>query len=270
MSIRTITGTTALAALVVAGLMGWSALDEAAPSSPTATVQETGDASGSGSEASAAADAQELAETSPESLTPAQVDELPAGMRAVALHARAEQGPEQPIPFSHRFHVSDLQLDCAYCHTETRRAPVAEMPSLSVCMGCHQTVGSGLAAIDTLRAHWSREEQVPWQRIYKVPEFVQFKHQPHLRSNVACQECHGPVEEMDRVYKFSDLSMGWCLSCHREDPAASDVATDALLVEAADIHPTPEGRQPVGLYPRAISSAYASQRAPIDCAACHY
>lgn len=203
-------------------------------------------------------------------LTPAQVDQLPPAQRAVRLHQRADRGPEQPIPFSHRFHVTELRMGCDYCHGGADRSRVAPMPSVSTCLGCHRIVGSGLAAIDTLRAYANREEPIPWKRIYKVPEFVQFKHRPHLRTGVECQECHGPVEEMDRVYKFSDLSMGWCLSCHRGEPQPTDVATTSQLVREFPPPETPEGRQPAGLYPRAISSGYGAYRAPDDCAACHY
>ena len=197
-------------------------------------------------------------------------DTLTPARRAALLHRQADRGPEQPIPFSHRFHVSELQIQCEYCHTGTEERAVATMPPVSTCMGCHQVVGQGIAGIDTLRAYWQRRESIPWERVYKVPEFVQFSHQAHLRNDIACQECHGPVEEMDRVYKYSDLSMGWCLSCHRGEPQPGDVATNAKLVQATDIPEIPAGRQDIGLYPRSISQGYAMSRAPDDCATCHY
>ena len=201
---------------------------------------------------------------------PAAGDTATAAERAIRLHRTASRGPVQPIPFSHRFHVAELQIDCEYCHTGTRNTQVATMPALSVCMGCHQTVGGGLPAIDSLRAFWSQERPVPWERVYKVPEFVQFQHQAHLRNEIQCQECHGPVQEMDRIYKAQDLTMGWCLSCHRQEPQPTDVATTARLVDEADLPEPPTGRQPVGLYPQTIERGYASARAPDDCATCHY
>ncbi len=197
-------------------------------------------------------------------------DTLDPAERAIQRHRDAPRGKSQPLPFSHRFHVSEIQIECRYCHTGSGERAVATMPPVDVCMGCHQAVGSGLPAIDSLRAYASREEPIPWNRVYKVPEFVQFSHQAHLRNALACQDCHGPVEEMDRLYKAQRLTMGWCLECHRGEPQPGDVATTAKLVEAADVPETPEGRQPIGLYPRAISSGYAAQRAPDDCATCHY
>lgn len=205
-----------------------------------------------------------------EPLTPAQIDELPPARAAATLHRQADRGPEQPIPFSHRFHVSELQIQCEYCHTGTRDLAVATMPPVGTCMGCHRTVGRGIEGIDSLRAYSERGEPIPWERVYKVPEFVQFTHRAHLRNEIECQECHGPVEEMDRIYKATSLGMGWCLSCHRDDPRPGDVATDVRLARDADVPETPAGRQDVGLYPRRISQGYGTSRAPDDCATCHY
>jgi hypothetical protein len=207
--------------------------------------------------------------------TDATGDTLSAAERAIRAHNTADRGPIQPVPFSHRFHVQEIQIECQYCHVADE-SQMATMPALSVCMGCHQYVGGGLPAIDTLRGYWERDEPVPWQRIYKVAEFVQFNHLAHVRSGVQCEECHGPVEEMDRVYKYSSLGMGWCLECHRQQPPETQVAsgyeykTTYDLAREVTVPEFPEGRQPVGLYPRAISSGYAAARAPDDCATCHY
>lgn len=200
----------------------------------------------------------------------ATADTLTPAERAIRQHRQAPRGKSQPLPFNHRFHVSEIQIECQYCHTGSEDQTVATMPSVELCMGCHQTVGSGLAPIDSLRGYAAQNRPIPWNRVYKVPEFVQFSHQAHLRSAIDCQECHGVVEEMDKIYKAQRLTMGWCLECHRGEPQPGDVATTAKLVDGADIPETPEGRQPIGLYPRAISSGYAVQRAPDDCATCHY
>lgn len=202
--------------------------------------------------------------------TGATADTLTPAERAIRQHRQAPEGKRQPLPFNHRFHVNELQIDCEYCHTGTEDRTVAPMPSTELCMGCHQYVGSGLPAIDSLRGYDSRGEPIPWRRVYKVPEFVQFPHRAHMRNDLECADCHGVVEEMDRIRKAQQMTMGWCLECHRQEPQAGDVATTAKLVEEADVPETPEGRQPVGLYPRAVSSGYASQRAPDDCATCHY
>ena len=188
---------------------------------------------------------------------------------AIDAHAAATTGPVQPIPFNHRFHVQEIGMQCAYCHGGTESSPVATMPAVETCMGCHRIVGSQLDPIVDLRGYWDRQEGVPWERVYKLPDFVQFPHDAHIRNELACAECHGAVEEMDRVSQFSSLKMGWCLACHMGEGVESDYATDRILAQQFIPPAMPVGRQPVGLYPRSIDTEYGATRGPIDCMACH-
>ena len=58
---------------------------------------------------------------------------------------------------------------------------------------------------------------IEWVRIHNLPDHVYFNHAQHVTvGKVACQQCHGKVEEMDLVKQYSTLSMGWCINCHRE------------------------------------------------------
>ena len=142
-------------------------------------------------------------------------------------------GPEQPIEFSHRVHAGALEIPCLYCHTSADKSQHASVPAVSVCMGCHQWVKKGASPgsqqeIAKLADHFQRGESIPWVRIHNVPEYVKFRHQPHFRAGVACQDCHGAVETMNRVYLVPDtryspsaawlpaakLEMGWCMDCH--------------------------------------------------------
>ncbi|MDH3297376.1 MAG: cytochrome c family protein [Gemmatimonadota bacterium] len=189
---------------------------------------------------------------------------------AIEAHNAATEGPVQPVPFNHRFHVQEIGMQCAYCHGGTQSSPVATMPAVDTCMGCHRIVGAQLEPIADLRGYWDRGEPVPWERVYKVPDFVQFPHDAHIRNDLACAECHGAVEEMDRISKAFSLKMGWCLACHMGVGEESDYATDRLLAEQFVPPAMPAGRQPIGLYPRALDTAYGASRGPIDCAACHY
>ena len=189
---------------------------------------------------------------------------------AIEAHTGATEGPEQPIPFNHRFHVREIGMQCAYCHGGAESSAVAPIPSVDLCMGCHRIVGAQLEPIQELRGYWDRGEPIPWERVYKLPDFVQFPHEAHIRNDLDCVECHGPVEDMDRVSKATSLSMGWCLECHMGEGQESDYATDRLLARDFPPPPMPEGRQPVGLYPRAIDQMYGATRGPIDCTVCHY
>lgn len=211
---------------------------------------------------------------------PAAAQEAPGGgqeaaaaltaERAITDHRTATRGPEQPIPFSHKFHVRELAIDCMYCHVGTERSDTGIVPPLEVCMGCHRVAGTGLEPIEELRGYWSREEPVPWEWVTKLPDFVQFSHRAHLRNEIACETCHGPIEQMDRVYQWAPLTMGWCLECHRSQPEATDVATDHRLARSARTARAPEERQEASLYPTTIDQRYGASRAPIDCLACHH
>jgi mono/diheme cytochrome c family protein len=58
---------------------------------------------------------------------------------------------------------------------------------------------------------------IEWTRIHNLPDHAYFNHSQHVAvGQVACQKCHGPVEQMEVVYQYSTLGMGWCINCHRE------------------------------------------------------
>lgn len=176
------------------------------------------------------------------------------------------RGPAQPVFFSHRRHVGAFEIDCLYCHTNTDRSPIAPMPSLDVCIGCHRIVKAASPEIEKLRGYLERDEAVPWERVYKLADFVQFNHARHLQAELECQECHGTVEEMDVIYQDAPLTMGWCLSCHRQRADEAKLAEAALIAEEFGSR-GPESR---GLYPKSIDSDYGVTKGPIDCVACHY
>jgi len=273
-SARTATVAVILALLATVGFLRPSAQD--APEMAVASLapvsfrhfQEAGDSAGPGDpedhgEGETAAESSVYAGEQ-DSATP------PPQWQAITDHENATKGPEQPIPFNHRFHTTDLQIDCMYCHTGTERSVSGIVPSLDVCMGCHLVAGTGLPPVEELRAMSARGEPVEWKWVNKLPEFVQFSHQPHLRNGLECAECHGPVEEMDRVYQWAPFTMGWCLECHRADPADTDISTDHALAGMNPPPKAPTKRQEGSFYPSAIDSQYGATRAPTDCAACHY
>ncbi len=177
------------------------------------------------------------------------------------------RGPAQPVFFSHRRHAGVFEIECLYCHSNTDRSPVAWMPSLSLCLGCHRVVRAQSPEIQKLRGYEQRGEPIPWERIYKVADYVQFNHARHILAEVECEECHGEVQEYDVLWQWAPLTMGWCLECHKQP--AEDEEKLAQAARVADRFAR-EGREPRGLYPRTIDSDYGVLKGPIDCAACHY
>lgn len=129
----------------------------------------------------------------------------------------ANKGPAQPINFSHKIHAGKLQMDCKYCHYGAANSQWANIPAVSTCMGCHKFAVTDRPEIVKLTGFWDRGEQVPWVKVHKVPDHVKFNHKRHVRAGFECQTCHGPVQEMDVVYQYSSLKMGWCVTCHRQN-----------------------------------------------------
>jgi hypothetical protein len=133
----------------------------------------------------------------------------------------------QPIAFPHDVHAGDNQIPCMYCHTTADRSRAAGLPAVQTCAGCHIPGGVPMIAQDRpevrkLIAYWQQQRPIPWVRIYDVPDHAHFPHHRHVNAGVTCQECHGPVETMAEITKFSPLTMGWCIDCHRERGARTD------------------------------------------------
>ena len=134
---------------------------------------------------------------------------------AYYVRGAASTGPEQPIPFSHRVHVTDKGIDCRFCHAYVDRAPYAGLPPLQTCMFCHRSVITEHAEIRKLRSLYERDEPVPWVRVFDVPDHVYFSHRMHLRKGFDCPDCHGDVAHEDRLKAPQVFEMGFCLSCHK-------------------------------------------------------
>lgn len=141
--------------------------------------------------------------------------------------------PKQPIWFSHKIHAGQNGINCVYCHNSVEKGKAAGIPSVNICMNCHKGVQEGKVTgtkeiqkiYDAIGfdpeklAYIEGYEQKPieWVRIHNLQDFVYFNHSQHVVvGKQECQTCHGPVEEMDEMYQYSPLTMGWCINCHRE------------------------------------------------------
>ena len=132
---------------------------------------------------------------------------------------------EQPIAFSHAQHVTEIGLDCQTCHVYARRGPIAGIPSVEVCAGCHEQVLSDQPQILEVLAFWEAEQPIPWLRVHDLPDHVRFTHKRHVLAGVDCAECHGNVASMEIAVQVESLSMGWCVTCHQQRDASIDCLT---------------------------------------------
>ncbi len=122
---------------------------------------------------------------------------------------------KQPVPFSHKHHVSGLGLDCRHCHTSVEESAFAGLPATKTCMTCHSQVWADSPMLEPVRASFQKDEPLEWTRVHDLPDFVYFNHSIHVKKGVGCVSCHGRVDQMPLVWKQQTLQMEWCLDCHR-------------------------------------------------------
>jgi mono/diheme cytochrome c family protein len=171
--------------------------------------------------------------------------------------------PTQPIAFSHKLHAGEYQIDCNYCHTGVRISKSANIPSVNICMNCHSAivkVGDEeelSAEIQLIYDAYENNRPIEWVRVHNLPDLSYFNHAQHYNvGGIECETCHGPIEEMEVVSQYSNLTMGWCIDCHR---------TTAIKVDN-------------GYYDKLEALHAASSSDPLlvedigglECAKCHY
>jgi len=127
--------------------------------------------------------------------------------------------PDQPVAFSHELHAGEYKMQCLYCHSSAERANHSAVPSLNICMNCHLVVATDKPEIQKITEAYNNNTPIAWKKVHMLPDHVRFNHKRHVEkygAPQACHKCHGPVESMETMYQHSSLSMGWCISCHRE------------------------------------------------------
>jgi hypothetical protein len=192
--------------------------------------------------------------------------------------------PVQPIHYSHKIHAGANQIECKYCHSSARVSKHSGIPSLNVCMNCHKNIAEYNGEEDLANGYtkdfytkeikklytavgWDEDTQsytgeskpVKWVRIHNLPDFAYFNHSQHVEvGKIECQKCHGPVEEMEVMYQYSPLTMGWCINCHRETKV--QVADNAYYEKIHKALSTKYG----------VENLTVAQMGGLECGKCHY
>lgn len=126
---------------------------------------------------------------------------------------------EQPVQFSHKHHVGDDGIDCRYCHTSVEEGAFAGVPPTHTCMTCHSQIWTNSPLLEPVRESFRTGQPIRWQRVHDLPDFVYFNHSIHVKKGIGCESCHGRVDQMPLTWKEKDLTMAWCLDCHRNPEA---------------------------------------------------
>lgn len=166
--------------------------------------------------------------------------------------------PKQPIAFSHKLHAGEYEIACQYCHTGVEIGKSANIPSVNICMNCHNFIKTDSPEIQKLSAAQESGEPIEWVRIHNLPDLAYFNHSQHVKvGGVECQTCHGEIQEMAVVKQHAPLTMGWCIDCHRN---------------------TSLNTQGNGYYDKLVELHNKSSKTPmkvadiggLECAKCHY
>ena len=123
--------------------------------------------------------------------------------------------PEQPVPYSHALHAGELGMDCRYCHNTVEQSAIAAIPPTATCMNCHQRIKLDSPKLEPIRESARTGKAIEWKKVHDLPDYVYFNHSAHVTRGIGCVSCHGRVDEMEVVEQRGELSMGWCLDCHR-------------------------------------------------------
>ncbi|MGI4884487.1 MAG: cytochrome c3 family protein [Janthinobacterium lividum] len=167
--------------------------------------------------------------------------------------------PTQPIAFSHKLHAGEHQINCAYCHTSVYKGKSANIPSANICMNCHSQIKTESPEIKKIYRAIERKQPVQWVRIHNLPDLAYFNHSQHTQvAGLQCQTCHGPIQNMEVVYQYSALTMGWCINCHRESPL--NTKGNAYYDNLVKLHDTKNAGAPFTV----------SSNGGTECSKCHY
>jgi len=177
--------------------------------------------------------------------------------------------PTQPIAYSHEIHAGQYEIDCNYCHTGVRKSKSANIPSANICMNCHVAIKTESKEIQKIYAAIDYDPEtgeygediqpIEWVRVHNLPDLAYFNHSQHVKvGGLECETCHGPIKEMEVVYQYSNLTMGWCINCHRETNVKSK--GNDYYTNLVELHNEKNTKEPMKV----------EDIGGLECSKCHY
>ncbi|MDB4603351.1 c-type cytochrome [Cyclobacteriaceae bacterium] len=177
--------------------------------------------------------------------------------------------PTQPIAYSHELHAGQYEIDCNYCHTGVRKSKSANIPSANICMNCHVAIKTESKEIQKIYAaidydpetgeYGEDTQPIEWVRVHNLPDLAYFNHSQHVKvGGLECEACHGPIKEMEVVYQYSNLTMGWCINCHRETNVKSK--GNDYYTNLVELHNEKNTKEPMKV----------EDIGGLECSKCHY
>ncbi len=145
---------------------------------------------------------------------------------------------ELPIRFNHKKHVRELGVPCTACHDQaktSRNSRDSLLPPATRCDACHgsdhrksEVVNAGKEPIgECAFCHAGYRPGAPVARL-EIPEpNLRFNHALHVQRGMACERCHGRVENIELATADQLPRMRGCLDCHHNPTPKKGEASGA-------------------------------------------
>lgn len=192
--------------------------------------------------------------------------------------------PVQPITFSHKVHSGDYKMKCLFCHTTAVKSAFSSIPSTYSCMVCHIALRNEKESMKLLNQSYDRNKPIVWKRLYKLPDYTHFNHSRHINASIDCSSCHGEVDRMEVLTQVSELTMQWCLDCHRNplkyivkpkeiSGIFMDNQIDTAKILASNNYTLPSFGLFLSILPKNLKGFHIIKKpgyGPETCSSCHY
>lgn len=193
--------------------------------------------------------------------------------------------PRQPVEFSHKTHSGDFQIKCLYCHSSAEHEVYSQISTTNECLACHIALKAETDLMAPVNMSYDEDKPIFWKQVYRLPDYAHFKHKSHIRAMIDCSSCHGEVESMDITQRTTEITMKWCIDCHRNPieniiPARDISGIFAWKYQDQKYHILEAKPSVVPFYGSYISMVYENSqglivprfptKGPEDCSACHY
>ncbi len=176
----------------------------------------------------------------------------------ITIGGQQGSAPDQPIPFSHKLHAGQYEIDCKYCHNTVEKSKHASIPGPYVCMNCHNAIKTTSPNMALIYEAVEKDEPIQWVRVHNLPDLAYFNHAQHVKvAGLDCTNCHGNIKEMEVVQQVSLLTMGWCIDCHRKTEV--NAKGNAYYDNLSEMH-SKYSKQPMKV----------ENIGGLECSKCHY
>jgi hypothetical protein len=181
----------------------------------------------------------------------------------VSAYVGVQEPIEQPVPFSHKHHVSDDGIDCRYCHQSVEVSAYAGIPPLHTCMTCHSQLYTHQPMLAPLLTSLASDEALRWRKVNSLPAFVYFNHAIHVHQGRGLRDLPRPGRR-----DAADLA----------GPHLEHAVVPRLSPRAGALHPPAlgglrDGWQPpkdrLALGRRLIKEYGIRKKGLADCSTCH-